>query len=110
MCYCTTLIHLSPFILIIVLALYLGLNLAIFLAQDKARLSADIRQYATKISRDFEEKEQLSVESNLWKSKFLACSVIVDELARSKASLQVTTYNPLQMKFLCICDIKRNYL
>ena len=61
-----------------------------FYAQDKARLSADIRQYATKISRDFEEKEQLSVESNLWKSKFLACSVIVDELARSKATLQVT--------------------
>jgi len=59
-----------------------------FLTQDKARLSADIRQYATKISRDFEEKEQLSVESNLWKSKFLACSVIVDELARSKATLQ----------------------
>ena len=44
-----------------------------FLTQDKARLAADIRQYATKISRDFEEKEQLSVESNLWKSKFLAC-------------------------------------
>lgn len=44
-----------------------------YLTQDKARLSADIRQYASKISRDFEEKEQLSVESNLWKSKFLAC-------------------------------------
>ncbi len=58
-----------------------------YLTQDKARLSADIRQYASKISRDFEEKEQLSVESNLWKSKFLACSVIVDELARWKASL-----------------------
>merc|ERR1719367_788216 len=27
------------------------------------------------------------LESNLWKSKFLACSVIVDELARCKASL-----------------------
>ena len=43
-----------------------------FLTQDKARLSADIRQYASKISRDFEEKEKLSVESNVWKSKFLA--------------------------------------
>ncbi len=76
-----------------------------FLTQDKARLAADIRQYASKISRDFEEKEQLYVESNLWKSKFLACryvktylltpdcvarslfSVIVDELARWKANL-----------------------
>ena len=44
-----------------------------YLTQDKARLSADIRTYASKISRDFEEKEKLSVDSNLWKSKFLAC-------------------------------------
>lgn len=58
-----------------------------YLTQDKARLSADIRQYASKISRDFEEKEKLSVESSVWKSKFLASSVIVDELARWKASL-----------------------
>jgi hypothetical protein len=43
-----------------------------FLTMDKARLSADIRQYSSKISRDFEEKEKLSVESDLWKSKFLA--------------------------------------
>jgi len=58
-----------------------------YLTQDKARLSADIRQYSNKICKDFEEKEKLSVESDLWKSKFLACSVIVDELARWKASL-----------------------
>jgi len=43
-----------------------------FLTQDKARLAADIRQYSSKMSRDFEEKEKLSVESDLWKSKFLA--------------------------------------
>ena len=55
-----------------------------FLTQDKARLAADITQYSNKISRDFEEKEKLSVESDLWKSKFLASSVIVDELARWK--------------------------
>ena len=30
-----------------------------YLTQDKARLSADIRQYASKISRDFEEKVRL---------------------------------------------------
>lgn len=58
-----------------------------FLTQDKARLSADIRQYSNKISRDFEEKEKLYVESDLWKSKFLASSVIVDELARWKGML-----------------------
>ena len=37
--------------------------------------------------RDFEEKEKLYVQSDLWKSKFLASSVIVDELARSKGIL-----------------------
>merc|ERR1711976_165465 len=58
-----------------------------FLTQDKARLSADIRQFSNKISRDFEEKEKLYVQSDLWKSKFLASSVIVDELARSKGTL-----------------------
>jgi len=58
-----------------------------FLTQDKARLSADIRQFSNKISRDFEEKEKLYVQSDLWKSKFLASSVIVDELARSKGIL-----------------------
>jgi hypothetical protein len=58
-----------------------------FLTQDKARLAADIRQSNTKSSRDFEEKEKLSVESDLWKSKFLASSVIVDELARWKGTL-----------------------
>ncbi len=58
-----------------------------YLTQDKARLSADIRQYSSKISRDFEEKEKLYVESDLWKSKFLASSVIVDELARWKGVL-----------------------
>ena len=44
-----------------------------YLTQDKARLAADIRNYSSKISKDFEEKEVLSVESDLWKSKFLAC-------------------------------------
>ena len=44
-----------------------------YLTQDKARLAADIRQYSNKICKDFEEKEKLSVESYLWKSKFLAC-------------------------------------
>ena len=58
-----------------------------YLTQDKARLAADIRQYSSIMTRDFEEKEKLSVESDLWKSKFLACSLIVDDLARSKATL-----------------------
>ena len=44
-----------------------------YLTQDKARLAADIRQFSYQISKDFEEKEKLSVQSDVWKSKFLAC-------------------------------------
>ena len=48
-----------------------------YLTQDKARLAADIRQFSNQISKDFEEKEKLSVQSDVWKSKFLACRWVV---------------------------------
>merc|ERR1719318_2158122 len=51
-----------------------------FLTQDKARLAADVIQYNNRIATDFEEKEALGVESDVWKSKFLASTVIVQEL------------------------------
>ena len=44
-----------------------------FLTQDKARLAADMRQFSYQISKDFEEKEKLSVQSDVWKSTVLAC-------------------------------------
>jgi hypothetical protein len=44
-----------------------------FLTQDKARLAADMRQFSYQMSKDFEEKDKLSVQSDIWKSKFLAC-------------------------------------
>ena len=37
--------------------------------------------------RDWEEKEQLHVESDIWRSKFLASTVILDEMTRSKQLL-----------------------
>lgn len=58
-----------------------------FLTQDKARLAADLVSYNNKISRDWEEKEQLHVESDIWRSKFLASTVILDEMTRSKQLL-----------------------
>jgi len=59
-----------------------------FLTQDKARLAADVLQYNNKISRDWEEKEALHVESDIWRSKFLASTVILDEVTREKAASQ----------------------
>jgi len=55
-----------------------------FLTQDKARLAADVVNYNNKISRDWEEKEALSVESDIWRSKFLASTLILEELTRGK--------------------------
>lgn len=60
-----------------------------FLTQDKARLAADVIQYSNRISKDWEEKESLSVESDVWRSKFLASSLIVDEMSKSKAALSL---------------------
>ncbi len=34
--------------------------------------------------RDWEEKEALHVESDVWRSKFLASTLIVEELTRGK--------------------------
>jgi len=58
-----------------------------FLTQDKARLAADLVNYSTRIDKDWEEKDALSVESDVWRSKFLASSVIVDEMTRSRQNL-----------------------
>eukprot|EP00088_Acartia_fossae_P061085 TRINITY_DN7332_c0_g1_i1.p1 TRINITY_DN7332_c0_g1~~TRINITY_DN7332_c0_g1_i1.p1 ORF type:complete len:545 (+),score=166.98 TRINITY_DN7332_c0_g1_i1:126-1760(+) len=63
-----------------------------FLTQDKARLAADVVHYNNKISRDWEEKEALHVESDIWRSKFLASTVILEELTRTKQSLETRTH------------------
>lgn len=90
-----------------------------FLTEDKLKLGDDIKQYVEKIALDFEQKEKLSIEADIWRSKFLAsryvfsdlfliiifkfcylskCSVIIDELTKWKAAL-CTRNNNLQ---LCI--------
>lgn len=55
-----------------------------FLTQDKARLAADVMQYSNQVATDWEAKEALGVESDVWRSKYLASSVIVEELDKSR--------------------------
>ena len=43
-----------------------------FLTEDKATLCEDIRRYVETFACDFEEKEKLAIESDIWRSKFLA--------------------------------------
>merc|ERR1719471_2800206 len=58
-----------------------------FLTQDKARLAADVLEYNNKIASDWERKEELGVEKDVWRSKFLASTVIVDELTKTKQNV-----------------------
>ena len=58
-----------------------------FLTQDKARLAADVLEYNNRIASDWERKEELGVEKDVWRSKFLASTVIVDELTRTKQTV-----------------------
>jgi len=58
-----------------------------FLTEDKAKLGDDIRRYVEKIAVDFEQKEKLAIEADIWRSKFLASSVIIEELAKWKSVL-----------------------
>lgn len=58
-----------------------------FLTQDKARLAADVLEYNNRIAVDWERKEELGVQKDIWRSKFLASTVIVDELSRARQSV-----------------------
>jgi len=55
-----------------------------FLTQDKARLAQDVLHYSNRVASDWEAKEALGVESDVWRSKYLASSLIVEELDRSR--------------------------
>jgi len=58
-----------------------------FLTQDKARLAADVLEYNNRIAIDYERKEELGVEKDVWRSKFLASTVIVDELTKTRQNV-----------------------
>ncbi|XP_023228124.1 golgin-45-like [Centruroides sculpturatus] len=58
-----------------------------FLSEDKAKLAQDIAHYSQLLLEDHEELERLSIQCDIWRSKFLAISLMVDELASWKATL-----------------------
>lgn len=58
-----------------------------FLTEDKTKLAHDIVHYSQKMMEDSEHLEKLSIQCDVWRSKFLASSVMVDELAGWKAIL-----------------------
>lgn len=58
-----------------------------FLTEDKIKLAQDVNHYVQRLLADHEELEKLSIQCDVWRSKFLASSLIVDELAKWKAKL-----------------------
>jgi len=59
-----------------------------YLTQDKARLAADVIEYNNRIATDWEKQEALGVQSDVWRSKFLASTLIVEEITKNKQIYQ----------------------
>lgn len=58
------------------------------LTEDKLQLARALLSTAANLSSHTEQIEYLAGQSEVWRSKFLASSLMVEELARWKASLQ----------------------
>lgn len=54
------------------------------LTRDKAILSKEIGDFSRKITDDYENLDKISILADMWRSKYLACRVMSDELASSK--------------------------
>lgn len=60
------------------------------LTEDKLHLARALLSTAENLSSHTEQIEYLAGQSEVWRSKFLASSLMVEELARWKAALQAT--------------------
>ena len=49
-------------------------------AQEKAELSVELEDTLQQLTRDWEEIERLAIAADLWRSKFVASCVLVEEL------------------------------
>lgn len=55
------------------------------LTRDRALLSMEVGDYSRKLSEDYEHLDKISIQADMWRSKFLASRVMTDELASAKA-------------------------
>jgi hypothetical protein len=59
------------------------------IAREKAELSQDLDISLQKVMNNHEELDQVSIECDIWRSKFIASRVMIDELASWKAELSL---------------------
>ncbi|XP_013384244.1 golgin-45-like [Lingula anatina] len=57
------------------------------MARDKASLALQVGDYSKKVTQDTETLESLSIQADMWRSKYMASRVMVEELAEWKAHL-----------------------
>ncbi|XP_014779668.1 golgin-45 isoform X1 [Octopus bimaculoides] len=57
------------------------------LLRDKAQLSLEVGGYTKKVSEDYENLDRLSIQADIWRSKFMASRVLIDELAKGRGLL-----------------------
>ncbi|XP_046335273.2 golgin-45-like [Haliotis rufescens] len=55
------------------------------LARDKAELSMEVGGYTRKVTEDYENLDKVSIQADMWRTKFLASRVMIDELASARA-------------------------
>lgn len=56
-------------------------------AQEKAELSVELEDTLQQLTRDWEEIERLAIAADLWRSKFVASCVLVEELTQWRLAL-----------------------
>ena len=56
-------------------------------AQEKAELSVELEDTLQQLTQDWEEIERLAIAADLWRSKFVASCVIVEELSQWRVAL-----------------------
>lgn len=59
------------------------------IVQEKAELSQDLNASLQEVMSNHEELDQVSIECDIWRSKFIASRVMIDELASWKAELSL---------------------
>ncbi|KAH9512370.1 Golgin-45 [Bulinus truncatus] len=55
------------------------------LCRDRAQLSMDIGGFSKKMSEDYENLDKISIQADMWRSKYLASRVMIEELGNAQA-------------------------
>lgn len=55
------------------------------LARDRAELAMELGGFTRRMTEDYEHLDQISIQADMWRSKYLASRVMVEELAAARA-------------------------